>query len=29
MDMTLNNPCWSTLTPPWKKPQAPALAAAA
>ena len=29
MDMTLNNPCWSTLTPPWKKPQAPELAAAA
>ena len=29
MDMTLNNPCWSTLTPPWAKPVAPDLAAAA
>jgi nitrogenase molybdenum-iron protein alpha chain len=22
MDMTLNNPCWNKLTPPWKKPAA-------
>jgi nitrogenase molybdenum-iron protein alpha chain len=22
MDMTLNNPCWSKMTPPWKKPAA-------
>jgi nitrogenase molybdenum-iron protein alpha chain len=20
MDMTLNNPCWGKLTPPWLKP---------
>ncbi|MGL4409049.1 nitrogenase molybdenum-iron protein alpha chain [Zoogloea sp.] len=29
MDMTLNNPCWKTLTPPWKKEAAAPLAAAA
>jgi nitrogenase molybdenum-iron protein alpha chain len=30
MDLTLNNPCWKMLTPPWqKKPEAEALKQAA
>jgi hypothetical protein len=30
MDMTINNPCWKILTPPWqKKPEAEAIAKAA
>ena len=29
MDMTLNNPCWSSLTPPWKQAESEAPAAAA
>ncbi|MDD3610110.1 MAG: nitrogenase molybdenum-iron protein alpha chain [Halothiobacillaceae bacterium] len=29
MDMTLNNPCWNKLVPPWKKPAESSAAAAA